>query len=61
MKFCRYRDCRCFHDGHCGLIDCSGSVFCCSFHPRPFAFFMRRKVVGFHPSFSELLGWKGGS
>jgi hypothetical protein len=48
---------RCFHNGHCGLIDSCGDVHCCKSHPNPHGFFRpRKRVVGF-VSFSEL--WAG--
>jgi hypothetical protein len=47
---CRYFPARrCFHDGHCGLIDSCGVVYCCFVHPNPCGFFTLRvlkPVVG---------------
>lgn len=46
VKMCRfYLDRRCYHNGHCGLFDCSsGNVTCCGCHSNPFGFMMPRKV-----------------
>jgi len=47
VKRCIYDvELRCYHNGHCGLFDCStGNVTCCGCHPRPFGFMMSRKVI----------------
>jgi hypothetical protein len=36
---------KCYHNGHCGLFDCSsGNVTCCGAHSNPFGFMMARRV-----------------
>lgn len=58
-KCCYHPRLACFHHGHCGFIDSIGNVSVCRVHPNPDGFFLPRKSLGFHPSFSELLAGVG--